>query len=293
MNLLRKTQTTKMTTMCLLTLGGFLFLNHARPVDAGNPLLKRKAEFRVMDAEMARKVAEEYLEWTRPQNVDGTSEDDHIRTGAGDDNIQSYAGNDFINSGPGNDTIRSGPDNDTVYAGSGDDYVLSGSGDDIVYGDRGDDYVSAGDGNDRVYGGSGNDQLYGDDGHDSLYGGPGNDVLKGEAGNDFMHGGDGEDDLYSRGGSDFMFGGDDADDFISRPTNAVEYNAIIDFTPGVDRIDVSHPGIHLVDFADLLSHCVQTSNGVKIWLPTNNWGSDMLLLDGVTIADLDPLDFDI
>ena len=293
MNLLRKTQTTKMPTMCLLVLGGFLFLNHARQVEAGNPLLKRKAEFRVMDDELARKVAEEYLEWTRPQDVDGTSEDDHIRTGAGDDNIQSYAGNDFINSGPGNDTIRSGPDNDTVYAGSGDDYVLSGSGDDIVYGDRGDDYVSAGDGNDRVYGGSGNDQLYGDDGDDSLLGGPGNDVIKGERGNDFMNGGSGRDELHSWGGNDYMYGGLDEDDFVIRPTGVVEYNVIIDFTPGVDLVDLSHPGIHLVDFADLLNHCTQTSQGVRISLPTNNSGNDTLLLINITLGDLDPLDFDI
>ncbi len=293
MNLLRKNQLTSLAAMSLLTLGGFLVLNHARQADAGNPLLKRKAEFRVMDDDMARRVAEAYLEWTRPQDVDGTSKEDVIMTGAGDDNIQSYAGNDFINSGPGNDTIRSGPDNDLVYAGSGDDYVLSGSGEDVVYAGSGDDYVSAGDGNDRVYGESGDDSLYGDDGDDSLYGGPGDDVIKGERGNDFMHGGDGQDELHSWGGNDFMFGGADTDYFIIRPTGTVEYNVIIDFTPGVDVIDLTHPGIQIADFADLLNHCFQTSQGVRISLPTNNWGNDTLLLIGVTIADLDPLDFDI
>ncbi|MFP6618438.1 MAG: calcium-binding protein [Pirellulaceae bacterium] len=293
MNLLRKNQLTNLAAMFLLTLGGFLVLNHARQADAGNPLLKREAEFRVMDDDMARRVAEEYLEWTRPQDVDGTSKDDVIMTGAGDDTIQSYAGNDFINSGPGNDTIRSGPDNDLVYAGSGDDYVLSGSGEDVVYAGSGDDYVSAGDGNDRVYGESGDDRLYGDDGDDSLYGGPGDDVIKGERGNDFMHGGDGQDELHSWGGNDFMFGGADTDYFIIRPTGTVEYNVIIDFTPGVDVIDLTHPGIQIADFADLLNHCSQTSQGVRISLPTNNWGNDTLLLIGVTIADLDLLDFDI
>jgi len=293
MNLLRKNQLTSLAAMSLLTLGGFLVLNHARQADAGNPLLKRKAEFRPVDDEMHNEWIEDFLEWTRSQDVDGTSKDDVIFTGAGDDTIQSYAGNDFINSGPGNDTIRSGPDNDVVYAGSGDDYVLSGSGDDTVYGDRGDDYVSAGSGDDRVYGGSGNDQLYGDDGDDSLYGGPGNDVIKGERGNDFMNGGSGRDDLHSWGGNDFMYGGTDGDDFVIRPTGAVEYNVIIDFTPAVDRIDLSHPGIHLVDFADLLNHCTQTSQGVRISLPTNNSGNDALLLINVLITDLDPLDFDI
>jgi len=293
MNLLRKNQLTNLAAMFLLTLGGFLVLNHARQADAGNPLLKRKSEFRPVDDEMHNEWIEDFLEWTRSQDVDGTSKDDVIVTGAGDDNIQSYAGNDFINSGPGDDEVRSGPGNDVVYAGPGDDYVLAGGGDDCVYAGWGDDYVGGGDGNDRLYGESGNDQLYGDDGNDTLYGGSGNDVIKGERGNDFMNGGSGRDELHSWGGNDFMYGGTDRDDFVIRPTAVVEYNVIIDFTPGVDVVDLTHPGIQIADFADLLNHCTQTSQGVRISLPTNNSGNDTLLLINVLIADLDQLDFDI
>ena len=293
MNLFRKNQLTSMAVILLLALAGFLALIHEQQAEAGNGPMKRKTEFRPVDDEMHNEWLEEFLEWTQSQDVDGTPKDDVIMTGAGDDNIQSYAGDDLIYSGPGDDEIRSGPDNDLVYAGLGDDYVLSGSGEDVVYAGSGDDYVSAGDGNDLVYGESGDDRLYGDDGNDTLYGGSGNDVIKGERGNDFLHGGDGEDELHSWGGNDFMFGGADTDYFIIRPTGTVEYNVIIDFTPGVDVIDLTHPGIQIADFADLLTHCVQTPNGVKIWLPTNNWGSDMLMLIGVTIADLDPNDFDI
>jgi len=293
MNLLQKNKLTSLVAILFLSLAGFLTLNYEPQVEAGNPLLKRKSEFRPVDEKMARRQLEEYLEWLQPQNVDGTSKDDAIVTGGGDDNIQSYAGNDRINSGPGDDEIRSGPDNDIVDAGPGNDYVLAGSGDDCVYGGWGDDYLGGGDGDDHLYGELGDDSLYGDDGDDLLYGGPGNDVIKGEAGNDFMHGGDGQDELYSRGGNDFMVGGNDADAFIIRPTGSVEYNVIVDFTPGLDLVDLTHPGIQIADFADLLNHCFQTTQGVRISLPTNNWGNDTLLLIGVTIGDLDPLDFDI
>jgi len=293
MNLLRKNQLTSLIAILLLSLAGFLALNHEQRAEAANPLLKRKSEARPVDEKMAHKQLEEFLEWTQPQDVDGTSKDDVIMTGGGDDNIQSYAGDDLIYAGPGDDKVRSGPDNDVVYAGPGDDYVLAGGGDDYVYAGSGDDYVSGGDGNDRLYGEAGNDRLYGDDGNDSLYGGAGDDVIKGERGDDIMNGGSGRDDLHSWGGNDFMYGGTDGDDFIIRPTSAVEYNVIIDFMPAVDRIDLSHPGIHLVNFTDLLNHCSQTSQGVEISLPTNNSTTDTLLLINVLITDLDPLDFDI
>jgi hypothetical protein len=293
MHLFPRNQLSRLIVILLLSLAGFLALNQEQQAEAANPLLKRKVEARPVNDDLNDEWIVDFMEWTQSQEVDGTSKDDVIVTGAGDDNIQSYAGNDTIYSGPGDDTIRSGPDNDLVYAGSGDDYVLAGSGDDVVYADSGNDYVSAGDGNDLVYGGTGDDRLYGDDGNDVLYGGPGNDVIKGEGGNDFMHGGDGQDELYSRGGNDFMVGGADTDYFIIRPTGTVEYNVIIDFTPGVDVIDLTHPGIQIADFADLLNHCSQTTQGVRISLPTNNWGNDTLLLIGVTIGDLDPLDFDI
>ena len=293
MQFLRKKQLARLIVIQGLCLAVLMTAGLVQQVEAGNPLLKRKMELRPVNEKMAARQLAEYLGWLQSQHVDGTSEDDVIMTGGGDDKIQSFAGDDRIYSSFGDDEVRSGPGNDYVAAGPGDDYVLAGSGDDLVYGNSGDDYLGGGDGNDVLYGDQGNDRLYGDDGNDCLYGGSGSDILKGEAGNDLMDGGDGQDELYSRGGNDVMFGGADADDFMIRPSGAVEQNVIIDFTPGVDLVDLSHPGIQIVDFADLLSHCVETVHGVSISLPTNNSSNDTLLLIGITLADLDPQDFDI
>ncbi|HAB12320.1 MAG TPA: hemolysin expression modulating protein [Planctomycetaceae bacterium] len=182
---------------------------------------------------------------------------------------------------------------DHIITYNGDDRIIAGGGDDVISSGGGDDFVSGGDDNDRIYGGSGDDFLQGDRGNDVLMGGSGNDVLKGEQGNDFLHGGDGDDELHTRTGNDYLVGGTGDDTFVVRPSGQPEINVILDFTPGEDVIDLTHPGIHVVDFADLLSLAYQTPQGVRIVLPTNNSVGDRLLLIGITIADLDPADFDI
>ncbi len=189
--------------------------------------------------------------------------------------------------------IRGSSKDDWIVTYYGDDRILAGGGNDIVSSGGGDDEVHGGDGDDRLYGGSGNDRLYGDNGNDLLMGGSGNDLLKGERGNDFLHGGSGDDVLHTRWGHDWLVGGTDDDTFVVCASGQPEMNVILDFTPGEDVIDLRHPGIHVVDFADLLSLANQTSQGVQISLPTNNPVNDRLVLIGLTIADLDPADFDI
>ncbi len=189
--------------------------------------------------------------------------------------------------------IRGSSKDDWIVTYYGDDRILAGGGNDIVSSGGGDDEVHGGDGDDRLYGGSGDDRLYGDHGNDLLMGGSGNDLLKGEQGNDFLHGGSGDDVLHTRTGNDFLVGGTGDDTFVVCPSGQPETNVILDFTPGEDVIDLRYPGIHVVDFADLLSLANQTSQGVRISLPTNNPANDRLLLIGLTIADLDPADFDI
>ena len=182
----------------------------------------------------------------------------------------------------GHERIVTHNGNDVIHAGSGDDIVLAGGGDDVIH---------AGPGNDRIHGGVGQDRLYGDSGDDFLDGGLGNDLLKGEQGNDFLNGGSGDDELHSRWGNDYLVGGAGKDSFIIRPSGSPEFNQIRDFTPGVDNIDLSHPGIHVVDFMELLSLARQTSKGVEIRLPTNHLVNDRLLLMGITIGDLQSDDF--
>lgn len=105
--------------------------------------------------------------------------------------------------------------------------------------------VRLGDGNDsyqahrsgvaaHVLGGAGNDTLRGATGADRLSGEAGADVLAGGAGDDTLSGGLGRDILTGGAGADlFVF----ANRFES-PSGAGR-DAITDFTPGQDRIDVS------------------------------------------------------
>ena len=108
-----------------------------------------------------------------------------------------------------------------------------------------------------------------------------------------IEGGTGADVIDGGADGDTITGGTGNDTFVVRPSGQSEINVILDFTPGEDVIDLTHPGIHVVDFADLLSLAHQTPQGVRIVLPTNNSVGDRLLLIGITIADLDPTDFDI
>ena len=182
----------------------------------------------------------------------------------------------------GHERIVTHNGNDVIHAGSGDDIVLAAGGDDVIH---------AGPGNDRINGGVGQDRLYGDSGDDFLDGGLGNDLLKGEQGNDFLNGGNGDDELHTRCGNDYLVGGAGKDGFIIRPSGKPEFNQIRDFTPGVDHVDLSHPGIHVADFMELLSLARQTSQGVELRLPTSHLVNDRLLLLGITIGDLDSGDF--
>jgi len=81
-------------------------------------------------------------------SIEGTSNDDKIRGGAGDDEITGEEGNDII------------------YGKEGDDEFEGGPGEDILYGDAGDDTLNGGKDNDKLVGGIGNDELEGGSGAD-------------------------------------------------------------------------------------------------------------------------------
>lgn len=91
---------------------------------------------------------------------------------------------------------------------------------DLLKGTNRNDKINAKGGNDRILGNAGSDSLQGEAGRDVLTGGAGNDVLIGGAGNDVLTGG--------RGNDLFVFTS------LSDRTDR-----ILDFTPGLDLIDLS------------------------------------------------------
>jgi hypothetical protein len=103
---------------------------------------------------------------------------------------------------------RAGPDR--IDAGAGDDIAQGGGGDDVLRGEAGDDTLNGG------------------RGADVLLGGPGDDVLRGGAGADRLDGGPGRDTLYGEAGPDV---------FVFAPGTGRD--RIMDFEPGIDRIDAT------------------------------------------------------
>jgi len=148
---------------------------------------------------------------------------------------------------PWNDNVRL-PDgaNWHLLAGDGDDLVYGGDWTDIVKGEDGNDTIFGNLGGDEIYGNAGNDDLYGGWGYDTLVGGSGNDLLMGHQGFDSLNGGAGQDTLQGGENRDTLTGGYSADIFryasIEDSPGSYEHTSadlITDFTPGVDKIDLS------------------------------------------------------
>jgi Ca2+-binding RTX toxin-like protein len=114
----------------------------------------------------------------------------------------------------------------------------------------------------------------GSGGDEALYGNVGNNILKGLAG---------ADDLFGGKGNDKLFGGADGDTFHFAKGNG--HDTVMDFTQGVDKIDVAHwDGID--SFAHLKSHAHDQGANVII-----ENGQDSLLIMGLHKADLAAGDF--
>lgn len=119
--------------------------------------------------------------------------------------------------GIGGDTVVGSDDNNLIRTGAGADRALGHAGRDRLRGGQDDDTLIGGAGNDLLFGEEDNDRLFGDDGDDVLFGGLGRDALTGGAGIDH-----------------FAFF-DIADSGVTGGTR----DRILDFTQGVDKIDVS------------------------------------------------------
>jgi Ca2+-binding RTX toxin-like protein len=245
---------------------------------------------------------------SRSESCQGTDEEDRMDGGRGHDRLYGNAGDDDLRGGDGNDRLNGGSGSDRMWGGKGNDVyhvdsvgdrvhesrnqgidtvsstlshklgsnverlVLTGS-DDVngtgnsldnrLTGNVGDNALRGGSGHDILKGMAGDDRLDGGSGRDKLYGGSGSDVLKGGSGNDRLSGGSGEDTFVfqKNGGSD----------------------TVTDFRDGHDRIDAR--GLSGVDsLSDL--NVVQGEHDVML-----AHGTDILVLKGVTVSDLDNSDF--
>jgi Ca2+-binding RTX toxin-like protein len=123
-----------------------------------------------------------------------------------------------------------------------------------------------------------------------LKGKAGDDVLKAWAamtsctarsGNDKLYGGSGDDKLCGGSGDDRLTGGAGQDTFVFERRGGSD--TVTDFRDGHDKIDVSR--LAGVDSLADLAHW-QAGDDVVIW-----HNSDVLVLKGVDLSDLDSRDF--
>ena len=117
---------------------------------------------------------------------------------------------------------------------------------------------------DVIYGGSGNDTIEGNGGDDTIHGGSGSDTINGNDGNDTIIGGYGGDQLTGSNGDDIFV-------YLSAiDSNSTQFDTIIDFTSGTDKINLAAFG------ALAFLHMTSTSTSVPphtlawIYNPTSN-----------------------
>ena len=133
-----------------------------------------------------------------------------------------------------------------------------------ISGNRGDRF------NNEINGGSGNDAIYGEQGRD---------ILNGGAGDDEIYGGEDKDTINGGEGNDLLDGGLDADTFVFEPGNGNDH--IMDFTPGVDKIDLSAFDTFTISADDIED---DAAGNAVITLPGDDGGTITLL--GVGESDL-------
>ena len=231
------------------------------------------------------------------------------RGGWGDDRLRGRDGHDRIYGEKGNDRLYGDDGNDRLYGGDGNDGLSGGDGADRMWGGRGNDVYMVDDRNDRVYeyrsqgsdtvkssvsyslsgthveklvlAGTANLNGTGNSLDNSLTGNAGNNVLKGAGGDDKLSGGAGNDKLCGGAGDDRLTGGTGQDTFVFERRGGSD--TVTDFRDGHDKIDVSRlAGVD--SLADLGRW--QAGDDVVIW-----HGSDVLVLKGVDLSDLDSRDF--
>ncbi|WP_053146389.1 retention module-containing protein [Pseudomonas sp. P97.38] len=176
----------------------------------------------------------------------GTSGDDVLLAGDGDNVLNAGDGNDILSAGSGNNALHGGAGNDLLYSGAGNDLLDGGTGNDTVSYAHATAAVTVnlgllgaqntlGAGTDTL---NGIENLVGSNFNDTLTGDAGNNRIDGGLGNDVLNGGGGDDLLIGGLGNNTLTGGSGADTFQWRAGNS-GHDVITDFTPGVDKLDLS------------------------------------------------------
>jgi Ca2+-binding RTX toxin-like protein len=232
--------------------------------------------------------------------IAGGNGDDVIDGGTGGDSLYGEAGNDILTGGSDFvfDILVGGEGNDILHGDSGQgdyDYLYGNAGNDAFYVDTGDDltFEAAGDGTDTVYanvaGANNGVYLYDNIENLVLLGtttfGVGNgldNVMTGNASANFLLGGAGNDSLNGKGGNDVLFGEAGADTFVFE--HGTGGDVIGDFTAGTDKIDLTAIGYSWQQVENSLHE-----NGGSTAIDLG--GGDLLVLNGVTAAQLHQSDF--
>ncbi|WP_323176257.1 retention module-containing protein [Pseudomonas alvandae] len=188
--------------------------------------------------------------------VDISYQAGHTLTGtAGDDVLLAGNGNNVLNAGDGNDILSAGTGNNTLHGEAGNDLLYSGSGNDLLDGGTGSDtasYAHASAGVTVNLGllaaqntlGAGTDtlasieNLVGSNFNDTLTGNSAGNRIDGGLGHDVLNGGGGDDTLIGGLGNNILTGGNGADTFQWQAGNS-GHDVITDFTPGLDKLDLS------------------------------------------------------
>jgi serralysin len=231
----------------LSTADGPLFAREVASDDAINygaldPLVGMQATLSLsIDGTTASGTGGRDLFYLTPRNTEL-----RIASGGGGDDVyvvQYLAGQ--LRDGDPRITETSSGGEDTVWV-SVNDYVLPNYVEDIVSMTERGLRMLANDFNNKFVGGPGNDQLFA---------GTGNDVVYGREGDDLIVGGTGD---------DVLFGGSGRDTFAWEPSHVGENDRIMDWEPGVDRIDLRR----LLTSNGQLAF-VQTASGVELWADFN------------------------
>lgn len=100
------------------------------------------------------------------------------------------------------------------------------------------------------------EDLFGSQANDTLYAGAGDDRLFGDAGDDILYGGS--------GGTDFLHGGAGRDTFVLERSSTYSNIRILDFTPGIDKLDLSKTGINDFKVFQQIASVAWNDNGIHL-----------------------------